>query len=55
VIDAEEEDDKLWPVTAATTTVAAASLVNLVGDDESAMSLDLEGWMSSKWEGMGDL
>jgi hypothetical protein len=31
VIDAEEEDDHLWPVTAATATVAAASLADRAG------------------------
>jgi hypothetical protein len=50
VINAEEEDDNLWPVAAATANVTAASLVDRAGDEESVMSLDRdrEGWMSSK-------
>jgi hypothetical protein len=41
VIDTSEEDDKLWPV-------VAASLADLAGEDQPTMSLDLEGWISSK-------
>jgi hypothetical protein len=55
VIDAEEEDDHSRPVAAATATVAAASLANRAGEEELDMSLDQEGWMSSKWGEMGDL
>jgi hypothetical protein len=47
VIDADE-DDKPWPVTAATTNIAAASLADRAGEDEPAMSLDRDGWMWSK-------
>jgi hypothetical protein len=53
-IDAEDEDDKPLPVAAATANVDAASLAELAGEDGTAMSLHLKGWMSSKW-GMGDL
>jgi hypothetical protein len=48
VIDAEEEDDYPRPVAAATTIVAAASFVDRAGEEELAMALDQEGWMSSK-------
>jgi hypothetical protein len=44
VIDAEEEDGKPWRVT-------VASLADIAAEDEPAMSLDLEGWMSSKCKG----
>jgi hypothetical protein len=33
VIDIEEKDDKPWPVTAATTNVATASLADRAGED----------------------
>jgi hypothetical protein len=46
VIDAEEEGDKPWLVT-------IASLANRVGEDQPAMSLDIEGWMSLKWGLLG--
>jgi hypothetical protein len=48
VICAEEVDDNPWPV-------ATASLANRAGDEEPAMSLDQEGWMSLKWWEMEDL
>jgi hypothetical protein len=53
VIDVEEEDDHPRPVAAATTTVAAARLADRVGEEDLAMSLDRDGWMSSKWVGDG--
>jgi hypothetical protein len=49
VIDTEEEEDHPQPVAAATAAIAAASLADRAGEEESAMSLDREGWMSSKW------
>jgi hypothetical protein len=48
VIDADEEDDHPRPVAAATATVAAASLVDRAGEEDPAMLLDRERWMSSK-------
>jgi hypothetical protein len=39
----------LWPVTTATADVAAANLVDLASDKETAMSVDLEWWTSLKW------
>jgi hypothetical protein len=48
VINIAEEDDKPWRVTAATANVSAISLADLAGEDEPAMSLDLEGWITSK-------
>jgi hypothetical protein len=47
-IDAEEEDNKPLPVTAATTNVTYVNLADLVGEDKPAMLLDLEGWIYSK-------
>jgi hypothetical protein len=35
--------------------VATTSLADRAGEEEPAISLDREGWMSSKWGGMGDL
>jgi hypothetical protein len=55
VIDAEEEDDHPRPVVAAIANVAAASLVDRASEEEPTISLDREGWMSSKWEKMRDL
>jgi hypothetical protein len=55
VIDAEEEDENPRPVAAATANVAAASLAIRASEEESATSLDREGWMSSKWAKVGDL
>jgi hypothetical protein len=42
----QEKDDKPWPVAATTSNVTAASLADLAGEDQLAMTLDLEGWMS---------
>jgi histidinol-phosphate/aromatic aminotransferase/cobyric acid decarboxylase-like protein len=49
VINAEDEDDHPRPVAAATAATAAASLADRAGEEEWAMLLDRERWMSSKW------
>jgi hypothetical protein len=49
VIDTEEEDGSSRLVAAATANVTAASLADRAGEEEPTMSLDREGWMSSKW------
>jgi hypothetical protein len=46
-IDAEEEADT-------TCHVGATNLVDLAGDEEMAMSLNIEGWTSSKWQEIED-
>jgi hypothetical protein len=43
VIDAEEKDDKSWPVAAATANFAATSLADRAGEDQPAISLDRKG------------
>jgi hypothetical protein len=34
--------------------VVSANLVDLAGDEEMAISLNIEGWTNSKWQEIGD-
>jgi hypothetical protein len=45
-INVDEETNKPCVDAAATTDIASANLVDLVGDEDPAMSLDLQGWRS---------